>query len=250
MPAAIAEAASDVTLSAAALMLARGDGAGASRLLEHRWRTLAKHRVRQATALDVLVDAHLAAGDVAAAAAADVPPGGDRRFGGRRSSPRSPQRPVVGSPPPLATPASAVDHPGGCGLAASPTSGCRSRRPAPTTRSPDVLADSLPGWPSAHARAALDGFAGSAPPSTPTESPPSSALTASPRGPARRGSARLPPESRKCCACSPMACPTRRSPAASTSAARRPPTTSAASSPSSTCANRAAAAAYARDVLA
>jgi ATP/maltotriose-dependent transcriptional regulator MalT len=66
----VAEAAADVTLSAAALMLARGDGNGASRLLEHRWRTLAKHRMRQAAALDVLVDARLADGDVDAAAAA------------------------------------------------------------------------------------------------------------------------------------------------------------------------------------
>ena len=35
-----AEAESDVTLSAAALLLARGDATGASRLLEHRWRDL------------------------------------------------------------------------------------------------------------------------------------------------------------------------------------------------------------------
>jgi ATP/maltotriose-dependent transcriptional regulator MalT len=64
----VAEA--EVALSAAALMLARGDGDGASRLLEHRWRTLKTHRMRQAVALDVLVDAHLAAADVFAANAA------------------------------------------------------------------------------------------------------------------------------------------------------------------------------------
>jgi DNA-binding CsgD family transcriptional regulator len=50
-------------------MLARGDGNGAGRLLEHRWRTLANHRMRRAVALDVLVDAHLAIGDVDGAAA-------------------------------------------------------------------------------------------------------------------------------------------------------------------------------------
>jgi DNA-binding NarL/FixJ family response regulator len=66
----VAEAASEVTLSAAALMLARGDGDGAGRLLVHRWRTLDSSRTRQAAALDVLVDAHLAAGDLAAATAA------------------------------------------------------------------------------------------------------------------------------------------------------------------------------------
>ena len=62
------EAAADVTLSAAALLLARGDGAAASRLLEHRWRVIEQQRVVLATALDLLVDAQLAVGDLPAAA--------------------------------------------------------------------------------------------------------------------------------------------------------------------------------------
>ncbi len=63
-----ADAESDVTLSVAALLLARGDGAGASRLLEHRWRAMERHRTHLAAALDLLVDAQLSVGDVDAAA--------------------------------------------------------------------------------------------------------------------------------------------------------------------------------------
>jgi ATP/maltotriose-dependent transcriptional regulator MalT len=60
----------DVTLSVSALLLARGDGAAAGRLLERRWRRLAHHRSHLAAALELLVDAHLAAGDVHAAGTA------------------------------------------------------------------------------------------------------------------------------------------------------------------------------------
>ena len=67
-----ADAGSDVTLSAAALLLARGDGAGASRLLEHRWRRMERHRTHLGAALDLLVDAQLGAGDVDAAATSAV----------------------------------------------------------------------------------------------------------------------------------------------------------------------------------
>ena len=63
-----AEAESDVTLAASALLLARGDGSGASRLLHGRWRTLERHSAHLGAALDLLVDARLASGDVDAAA--------------------------------------------------------------------------------------------------------------------------------------------------------------------------------------
>jgi DNA-binding CsgD family transcriptional regulator len=81
-----AVAESDVTLSAAALSLARGDGPGARRLLEHRWRSMERHRAHLVVALDLLVDAHLAVGDVDAAATsathlADVAAPGDSRLG-------------------------------------------------------------------------------------------------------------------------------------------------------------------------
>ena len=81
-----ADAESDVTLSAAALSLARGDGPGARRLLEHRWRSMERHRAHLVVALDLLVDAHLAIGDVDAAATsathlADVAAPGDSRLG-------------------------------------------------------------------------------------------------------------------------------------------------------------------------
>ena len=62
-----AETAAEITLSTAALLLARGDGAGAARLLEHRWRTLEQRRAHAAAALDLLVDAQLARNDVDAA---------------------------------------------------------------------------------------------------------------------------------------------------------------------------------------
>ncbi|HSK97466.1 MAG TPA: hypothetical protein VK891_12680, partial [Euzebyales bacterium] len=60
----------DVTLSVAALQLARGDAAAASRHLEQRMDHINRHRTHLTAALNLLVDAHLAAGDAAAAAAA------------------------------------------------------------------------------------------------------------------------------------------------------------------------------------
>lgn len=60
----------DVTLSVAALLLARGDASAASRHLEQRMGHINEHRPHLTTALDLLVDAHLAAGDTAAAALA------------------------------------------------------------------------------------------------------------------------------------------------------------------------------------
>ncbi len=63
-----AEAETEATLAASALLLARGDGTGASRLLRGRWRTLERHSVHLAAALDLLVDARLASGDIGAAA--------------------------------------------------------------------------------------------------------------------------------------------------------------------------------------
>ena len=62
----------EVTLSVAALLVARGDGAGAARVLARRWKRLERRRMHLATALDLLVEAELAAGDHRAAAAAAV----------------------------------------------------------------------------------------------------------------------------------------------------------------------------------
>jgi ATP/maltotriose-dependent transcriptional regulator MalT len=57
----------DATLAASALLLARGDGVGASKLLHGRWRALQRHSAHLTAALDLLVDARLACGDVDAA---------------------------------------------------------------------------------------------------------------------------------------------------------------------------------------
>lgn len=58
----------DETLLTAALALARGDARAAGRLLEQRLRHLDEHRWHLAGALDLLVDAYIAAGQVAIAA--------------------------------------------------------------------------------------------------------------------------------------------------------------------------------------
>jgi ATP/maltotriose-dependent transcriptional regulator MalT len=58
----------DVTLAASALLLARGDGDGASKLLHGRWRALERHSAHLCAALDLLVDARLGSGDIDAAA--------------------------------------------------------------------------------------------------------------------------------------------------------------------------------------
>ncbi len=63
------EAEATASLSTAALALARGDPAGANRLLGQRLRQLEEHRSFLCRALDVLVDASLALGDVEAAEA-------------------------------------------------------------------------------------------------------------------------------------------------------------------------------------
>lgn len=57
-------------LWSAALLLARGDASGASRLLAHRTHDLREHQRRRASALELLVEAHLAAGDPEQAGAA------------------------------------------------------------------------------------------------------------------------------------------------------------------------------------
>ena len=57
---------------APALLLARGDGAGAGRVLTERLDRLADHRLHTATALATLVDAHLAAGGDDAVGAVDA----------------------------------------------------------------------------------------------------------------------------------------------------------------------------------
>jgi tetratricopeptide (TPR) repeat protein len=64
------EAESEAAVPHAALLLARGDASSASHLLAMRLRHVEDHRTRLCDALDVCVDALLAAGDVEAAAAA------------------------------------------------------------------------------------------------------------------------------------------------------------------------------------
>ena len=64
------EAQEEAALWVAALHLARGDALAASRNLERRLHRLTDQRFRLATALELLVDAHIAAGDVDAAGAA------------------------------------------------------------------------------------------------------------------------------------------------------------------------------------
>ena len=64
------EAEADETLSVSALLLARGDGPAAGRRLEQRLHRLEEHRSHLVAALDLLVDARLAAGDVDSGAAA------------------------------------------------------------------------------------------------------------------------------------------------------------------------------------
>jgi DNA-binding NarL/FixJ family response regulator len=65
-----AEAETDAALTRAALLLARGDAAGAGRHLERRLRLLEAHRAVRAETLDLLVDARLDAGDPDGARAA------------------------------------------------------------------------------------------------------------------------------------------------------------------------------------
>jgi DNA-binding CsgD family transcriptional regulator len=65
-----AEAETDAALTRAALLLARGDAAGAGRHLERRLRLLEAHRAARAETLDLLVDARLDAGDPDGARAA------------------------------------------------------------------------------------------------------------------------------------------------------------------------------------
>jgi ATP/maltotriose-dependent transcriptional regulator MalT len=64
------DAEAETSLWRAALLLARGDAPAASRALAQRLHDLADHRLHLAGALDLLVDAHIAAGDDAAADAA------------------------------------------------------------------------------------------------------------------------------------------------------------------------------------
>ena len=64
------EVEAEAALSPAALMLARGDAPAASRNLEQRLHRLQQHRSHLSAALDLLVEAHVAAGNIAAAAAA------------------------------------------------------------------------------------------------------------------------------------------------------------------------------------
>ncbi|HEY3484065.1 MAG TPA: response regulator transcription factor, partial [Ilumatobacteraceae bacterium] len=66
------ESEGEAALATAALRLARGDAAAASRVLAHRLQSLAEHRCDLCGALDVLVEAFIAAGDVDAASAAAV----------------------------------------------------------------------------------------------------------------------------------------------------------------------------------
>ena len=58
------EAQAEEALSLAALLLARGDAPSASRNLEQRLRHLGEHRTHLAAALDLLIDSHLATGNI------------------------------------------------------------------------------------------------------------------------------------------------------------------------------------------
>ncbi len=78
------EAESEITLLTAALSLARGDGPSAARLLEQRLRHLQDHGSHLASALNLMVDAYLAAGDHDAASRAAV------RLGDAAAGARSP----------------------------------------------------------------------------------------------------------------------------------------------------------------
>jgi ATP/maltotriose-dependent transcriptional regulator MalT len=64
------DAEAEASLWRATLLLARGDGLAASRALAQRLDDLADHRLHLAGALDLLVDAHISAGDQDAAEAA------------------------------------------------------------------------------------------------------------------------------------------------------------------------------------
>jgi ATP/maltotriose-dependent transcriptional regulator MalT len=64
------DAEAEASLWRATLLLARGDAPAASRALAQRLHDLADHRLHLAGALDLLVDAHITAGDHAAADAA------------------------------------------------------------------------------------------------------------------------------------------------------------------------------------
>ena len=80
------EAQEETALSLAALMLARGDALAASRNLNQRMHQLTEHRLLLAAALELLVDANIAAGELAAATEAverlarAVKPSGDERL--------------------------------------------------------------------------------------------------------------------------------------------------------------------------
>jgi len=64
------EAEMEEALSIAALLVARGDAPAASRRLEQRLQSLGEHRSHLTSALDLLVDARLAGGDIVGAGAA------------------------------------------------------------------------------------------------------------------------------------------------------------------------------------
>jgi DNA-binding CsgD family transcriptional regulator len=64
------EAEAEASLLAAALSLARGDASAAARILEQRLRHLADHRLQLGGALDLLVDAYVAVGQLEPAAGA------------------------------------------------------------------------------------------------------------------------------------------------------------------------------------
>ena len=233
-----ADAESDVTLSVAALLLARGDGAGASRLLERRWRA-----TRSATA-PTSPPRSTCSSTPSSPPATSTPP--------RRRPPASPTSPPHGD-----------DHVAAVALAArgrvaAADAATRQRRsPCSTMRPPGSRRIELPFEAARHALRARPRCSPAASPTWPSTTPGrrlagfeqlgaaldadrAAALAALAgrrrRAPARRASAPSRHASRRCCACSATACRTRRSPPASTSAARPPPTTSAASSPSSTCA--------------
>ena len=175
---------SDATLAVAALLLARGDGPGASRQLERRWRSIERHRSHLAAALDLLVDAQLAAEATRRrqrrrpTRLADIadgrrgPASGDRRRSPRPSRCRR-RRPSVGGR--LLEDAALQFAP----------SEPRSKPPAPIFSSPASWPTISRTSPIDHAGSALAASTCSGRGSTPIEPAPSCARWESPRDRAR-----------------------------------------------------------------
>lgn len=193
------EAEVEVSLFTAALALARGDATGASRLLEQRLRHLEQHRWHLAGALDLLVDAYVAAGRLdAAIGAAD-------RLGATAEVASSPHLDALAA----TVRGRVLAARGDAELSASWRRhsrrgrrwSCRWRRPGPGSTSPVLwlAASSIPPSITRDERSRRSRIWARR--SMPTELPRFSVATASSLVPGRRGRARSPCGSGKCCGC-------------------------------------------------